>query len=152
MRKPTTKSASATVSEFVRTSKARMQAVTKQSIQDLIEEIQTPTAKGGRMRIDTGFLRASGQASLSGMPTGPSRPSSEEPTFYDDGSEPVPDVVVLTIARFTIGGQLWFGWTANYARYREAHDGFLRLGVQNWQTIVDKNVRLMKQRIKDQKK
>jgi len=146
-KKKSTQSATATVKKFIGKSERRLEAITKQSVQDLIEQVQLPTGKGGRMRIDTGFLRASGQASLNGMPTGPSRPVSSEPTFYNDGSGEVPDTVVLTIARFKMGGRIWFGWTANYAKHREAHDAFLRLGVQNWQSIVDKNVQLMKQRI-----
>ena len=106
-------------------------------------------AKGGRMRVDTGFLRASGQASLTGMPTGPSRPPSEEPgAHYDDGS-PVPASVVVTIASINVenGDKFYFGWTANYAKFREAKDGFLRLGVQRWQQIVDATVQRLKQRI-----
>lgn len=145
--KKSTMSATAKVEQFIKKSERRTEAIIKQSVQDLIEQVQLPTGKGGRMRIDTGFLRASGQASLTGMPTGPSRPTNAEPNFYDDGSE-VPDTVILTIARFKIGGRIWFGWTANYAKYREAHDAFLRLGVQNWQSIVDNNVRILKERIK----
>lgn len=123
-----------------------MEAVVKQSVQDLINDVQTPTAKGGRMRVDTGFLRASGQASLNGMPTGPSQKPSGE-AKYDDGSD-VPTSVVLTIAKMKLGESIWFGWTANYAKYREAHDAFLRLGVQRWQQIVDKNVIELRKRIK----
>ena len=41
----------------------------RMSTQDLVDEAQTPVAKGGKMRVDTGFLRASGQMSLNGLPT-----------------------------------------------------------------------------------
>ena len=45
--------------------------------------IQGPVAaagEGGRMRVDTGFLRASGQLSFNGMPTGPSiKPADAAP-------------------------------------------------------------------------
>lgn len=143
------KSATAVTEKWVMDSWERTEAVVKQSLQDLTEEIQTPTAKGGRMRVDTGFLRASGQGSLSGMPTGPSRPpTNDEAVHYDDGSE-VPASVVLTIASLNVenGDSFFFGWTANYAKYREAKDGFLRLGVQRWQSIVDATVQKLKQRI-----
>lgn len=147
-KKKYTGQAKAVVEKFVEKSEKRLEAVAKQSFQDLVRQVNLPVAKGGRMRVDTGFLRASGQASLTGMPTGPSRkPTSTEPQTYDDGT-PVPDTVILTIAKFKLGGRFWFGWTANYARYREAHDAFLRLGVQNWQKIVDNNVRILKERIK----
>lgn len=138
--------ATATVEDFVLKTVQRTEAVMRMSVQDLIEIMQKPMAKGGRMRVDTGFLRGSGQGSLTGMPTGPSQPDGTR-ADYDDGS-PVPDTVILTIARFKIGGRFFWGWTANYARYREAHDGFMRLGIQNWQSIVDNNVRIARERIK----
>jgi hypothetical protein len=129
------KSATVSVEEFVTETEQRLDAVAKQSLQELVEVVQQPMAKGGRMRIDTGFMRASGQGSLTGMPVGPSRPESDEPLHYDDGSE-VPNNVVLTIARLDLGGRFYFGWTANYAKFREAKDAFLRLGVQRWSQIV----------------
>jgi hypothetical protein len=140
------KSATSVVDKWVSDSWERTEAVVKQSLQDLTEEIQTPVAKGGRMRVDTGFLRASGQGSLNGMPTGPSRPpDGDEGVNYDDG-EAVPNSVVLTIAGMKIGDSFFFGWTANYAKYREAKDAFLRLGVQRFQQIVDATVQRLKQR------
>lgn len=128
---------SAKVDDFVRVSKERMEAVTKDAIQTLVEDAQLPVAKGGHMRVDTGFLRASGQYSLNGMPTGPSRPS--------DGVSTADTTVML--AKLQVGGRIFFGWTANYAKYREYHDGFLGLAVQRWQSIVDESVRKLKQRI-----
>lgn len=95
------------------------------------------------MRVDTGFLRASGQASLTGMPTGPGRGSP-------DGTYP-PDTtsVIVTIANAKVGeDRIFFGWTANYARYRESRDAFLRLAVQKWDQIVSSNVAKAKARFK----
>lgn len=135
MRKKTTKRAAAVVADWVLETEARLNAVAKQSLQELVEEVQTPRAKGGNMRIDTGFLRASGQGSIGSMPTGPSRRPDDTEARYDDGSA-VPDTTVLTIARLKLGDVFYFGWTANYAKYREAKDAFLRRGVQNWQKIV----------------
>lgn len=130
------KRAAAVVADWVRDSEQISEAVVKQSLQELIRDVQTPTAKGGRMRVDTGFLRASGQGALGQMPTGPSRAPDERDVHYDDG-KPVPTATIITLAKLKIGDTFYFGWTANYARYREAHDGFLRLGVQKWQTIVN---------------
>ena len=134
-------SLTAPVDNFVRVSNARMEAVWKEGTKRLIFYIQTPRAKGGRMRVDTGFLRASGQASLTGLPQGPVRPN-EDKTYN------IPDLTVVTIAQAKLGGKIWFGWTANYARIREYYDGFLRGGVSEWPRIVSEVVRDLKARIK----
>lgn len=138
--------ASATIRRFVAETSETLDAVFRQSTQELIADIQTPVAKGGRMRVDTGFLRASGQASLTGMPTGPVRPpENAKPGQYSDGAE-VPTLTIVTIAKAKAGDTIFFGWTANYAIYREAKDAFLRLGVQKWQQIVDRVTRRLEPR------
>jgi hypothetical protein len=122
---------SADVDRWVRKSRARMAAVFKESTDRVIAEAQVPVAEGGRMRVDTGFLRASGQASLNGLPSGPSRPA--EGVFrYTHRREDV----ALVISRAQLGDTVFFGWTANYARHREVRDGFLRSAAQNWRPIV----------------
>lgn len=126
----------ATVTAFVADTEKRMTALAQQSTQDLIELVQTPVAKGGKMRVDTGFLRASGQISFTGMPSGPSRGDGK--TQYTGG-----DFSVASLAGFQLGQTIYFGWTAEYAKYREAYDGFLISGVQNWQAIVDRNCALI---------
>ena len=45
------------VKEFSEKSKKRVLAVSRAAIQDVINEAQTPVAKGGKMPVDTGFLR-----------------------------------------------------------------------------------------------
>jgi hypothetical protein len=134
----------ASVDSFVRATKERLTAVVRSSVQDLVNEIQTPVAKGGKMRVDTGFLRSSGKLSLTGMPSG--LPRGEADQKYD--FSPVSSISVLS--QFKIGDTIYFGWTANYAIYREAYDGFLASGVQNWQQIVNKNARILKNRINGQ--
>lgn len=131
--------ATAQTTEFVQSTIKRMRALALQSTQELINEVQTPVAKGGKMRIDTGFLRASGQVSLNGMPTGPGIGRKRGP---DDPQDtvlyPTKDAAIVELEGFTLGRTIFFGWTANYAKYREAFDGFLISGVQNWQTIVNR--------------
>lgn len=127
---------SATVAAFVAATEKRMTALAMQSTQDLIEMVQTPTGKGGKMRVNTGFLRASGQVSLTGMPSGPSRNDGKEQFSGGDAS-------IADFAGFKLGNTIFFGWTANYAKYREAYDGFLISGIQNWQSIVNKNCALI---------
>lgn len=123
----------AQVSDIVKRSKIKLDAVIKGSLQDLVNEAQTPVAKGGKMRVDTGFLRASGHMSLTGMPTGPSR-GDDSATYA-----PSDQNVTLTLAGLEIGNTAYFGWTAAYAAARESKDGFLESALQNWQKIVDAN-------------
>lgn len=131
---------SATVDAWIKESNARLTAVARQSIQDVIDTAQTPTAKGGLMRVDTGFLRASGRLSLNGMPSGPVRAAPD--TNYDWQ----PTIATAELGKIEIGMSIFFGWTAHYAKYREAYDGFLYAALQKWQEIVNKNVRALKSR------
>lgn len=124
----------------------RLLAVARASFSDVIDIAQTPTAKGGRMRVDTGYLRASGQFSLNGMPTGGVRGADNAVKYqYDDGNKPL-NVTLLDTAK--IGAVFHFGWTANYARYREVFDGFLEGALQHWGTIVTYHVDQARERIK----
>jgi hypothetical protein len=139
----------AQVDENIRESEERLQAVLQASVSDLIDYVQTPVGKGGRMRVRTGFLRASGRAGLDGMPSGPTRGEKEEPNSYDSAEKYSGDnSVILTLLNFTVGRTFYFGWTANYARYREVYDGFLEAGAQRWQQIVDANVAKVRDLIK----
>jgi len=134
----------AEVDEIVITTEKRMIALMRASLQDVVNEAQLPRAKGGRMRVDTGFLRASGQASLTGMPTGPVRGELTAKNSYatDEAS------VAVQLGKLKFGGIFYFGWTANYARYRELYDGFLEGALQNWARIVAFNTDTIRQRIK----
>lgn len=135
------KSFSKQVEEWGDRAKEALVAVTRQSVQDVINEAQLREADGGRMRVDTGFLRASGQSSINQMPYGPSVRFLHEKNSY-----PSPDDytgeggVASDIAKLQLGDVFYFGWTANYAAAREAKDGFLNTPLQRWQEIVDKNV------------
>jgi len=127
-----------TINTIVLDTEAKLLAVTRQSIQDLVDDIQTPVAKGGKMRVKTGFLRASGLSSLNAPPAGPSRGESDKQYVYSG------DPINITLGQMEIGDIFYWGWTAAYARHREAFDGFLESGLQKWQTYVDANVRKLK--------
>lgn len=130
-------SLAADVDRIVANTEKRMLLVMKQSLINAINEMQTPVGKGGKMRVDTGFLRASGQASLNAMPSGPSvKPKGAAPGTYDWNS----GATEATIGGMQFGAVLFWAWSANYARYREAYDGFMHSTLQNWQQIVDKVV------------
>ena len=121
----------AQVKELVDNTDDKLLAVFRESIQRVVDVAQTPVAKGGRMRVDTGFLRASGMASTNGMPSGPTRNEAGAQFAYSDAD------VIVTLARMKPGDTFFFGWTAVYAKYREYEDGFLRLAAQQWPTIVN---------------
>jgi hypothetical protein len=139
------KNFTAAVDEWVQKSQARMLAIAQTAIQSVIDDAQTPVAKGGRMRINTGFLRASGQASLNGFPTGPEqKPAGAGPGSIVWAGE---QNVTLVLMQLAPGDSFFFGWTANYAKYREAKDAFLDLAVQRWQEYVNAAVAEAKRRI-----
>lgn len=135
----------ADVEDWVRETNERVEAVMRASLNDVVENAQTPVAKGGRMRVDTGFLRASGRASLDGWPSGPSeKPADALPnSFTWDG-----ETIIAVLAKLKVGDTFFFGWTANYAEYRELYDGFLEAALQNWARIVAFNTDTLRKRIK----
>lgn len=137
-------SLTADIEDFVAVSEKRMLAIMRQSIQDTVDNAQVPVAKGGRMRVDTGFLRASGSGSLVGMPTGPGRGELTAPNSYSYDGEPL----VGVLGKMKFGDTFHFGWVANYARYRELYDGFLEAALRNWARIVAINTDTLRQRIK----
>jgi len=124
---------SAQVDEIIAKTEKRLNALLRESVQRVVDEAQKPVAKGGHMRVDTGFLRASGQSSFDGLPTGPQIGESKIKHFYDDGAK---NQAILNLGKLEIGKAFYFGWTANYAKYREAYDGFLEGAVQKWPQIV----------------
>lgn len=134
----------ADIEDFVRETKERMEAVVRASLNDVVENAQTPVARGGKMRVDTGFLRASGRASIGGWPSGPNiKPTTAGPnSFSYDG-----EAVVATLSKLKLGDTFFFGWTANYAQYRELYDGFLESSLQNWARIVAFNTDTLRKRI-----
>jgi len=99
--------------------------------------------KGGRMRVDTGFLRASGQSSVNGVPTGPTRP--EKGKTYEWSSKTTEAI----ISGMKYGATFFWGWTASYAIYREAYDAFMYTVIQRWQNIVDDVIAQAKTRYPD---
>ena len=116
--------------------------VAQESTQRLINHAQTPKAKGGKMPVDTGFLRASGRLSLTGVPTGPVRGDPNK----GGNAYPSPDTVELS--GFNLGMTIFWGWTAVYARRQELYNGFLSSNIRQWQKIVDGVVRDLRNRMR----
>lgn len=139
----------AVIDRVVADTKNKMLAVVKNSIQEVVEEAQTPIAKGGKMVVDTGFLRLSGQAQLNQIPSGPIRGRHRTAS---DGDGVLPeyavsdkaDYILPTLARMKIGDTFYFGWTAIYALQQEIYHGFMESAVMNWQQIVDAQIRRLR--------
>lgn len=102
------KSAAVVVQLWAGKCERRTLAVFRDSAQRLTTEANRPQARGGKMPVDTRFLRGSLVASLTGLP--------------DEQSQPVELVLLDT----RIGDTIWIGWTANYARAMEARYAFMR--------------------------
>jgi len=127
--------ANVTINQWVAQSQARLEAVWKTAAQDIAREVQTPRAKGGRMPVDTGFLRNSFAADINKTPSG----NGETP--YTSGP------ISIVINRAKIGDRVVFGFAAQYSIYMEARYSFLRSAAQNWQQIVDKAAQKVKTRV-----
>lgn len=131
----------ADINKFISSSNERIEAVFKQSSQEIIQEAQTDYNKGGNTPIDTSFLINSGQAAIDRLPVGPDeKPENYAIKDWDAGE------TVTTINRWRVGETLYFGWTANYARPMENRFKFMRKAAQNWQYIVGKNAQLLMSR------
>lgn len=127
-----------TIDKFVVDTEQKMLIVARESINAVVEEAQTPVSKGGKMRVLTGFLRSTGLASLNAPPRGPSV-GDKTKTYTWNG-----DSIVAVLARMKLGDVFYFGWTANYAKYREVYDGFLDSALQNFQQHVNESIRRFK--------
>jgi hypothetical protein len=111
--------------------RVRVEAVFKQSVQDVLRDASVPTAQGGNMRVDTGFLRNSLCVNLNSPAMGPSS---------DGGSVLNVEDAILVVGGATVNDVIWAGWSANYARPREYKDGFRESAVQKWPKFVRQNV------------
>lgn len=126
----------AQVSNWAKKCERRMRAVVLESADRLFAQANTvgpsvanPSGgEGGRMPVDTGFLRSSFSVSFNSMPTGPSRGAP-------DGSYAAAEYT-MQLAGFTPGVTIYGGWTASYAGKMEHRYGFARGAAQNWPLIV----------------
>jgi hypothetical protein len=84
------------------------------------------------MRVDTGFLRASGGAALNQRPSGPTSPDDAA-----SGGSQTGEPLAVALAKMQPGDALYWGWTANYALPREFKDGFARGAAEQCERIVD---------------
>ena len=145
-KKPKTKF-TAKVADFVKESDQRMNAVVLDSVQTTINIANNPRAKGGQMRVDTGFLRASGQVSFDALPVGPARGvgrknKNDTSLIYD-----APESYSAKLAGFNLGQTIFYAWSASYAAIRNTYDGFLDNAVQQWPDTVKASVEKLRKRL-----
>lgn len=132
------------VKAFAEKAKQRQLAIFRESAQALMEEANTQEGEGGKMPVDTGFLRNSSAASVDGMPSDTAGDSS------------------LVFSDLELGQTVWAGWTAVYAMrmehgfygedslgrtYAQAGKGFARAAAQNWTFIVERATQAVKDQI-----
>lgn len=105
-----------------------LMAVVKQSGQDVFRDAQLERTRGGRMRVDTGWLRNSLESFINGA-------------SQSMGSESY----VLSLAGMEPGDVMAGYWTAEYAIHREfgtkysSADWYMRGAAQKWQQFVEAN-------------
>lgn len=128
----------AQVSDWVKNSKIAAEAIFHESAQRVIQEMQTTRAEGGNMPVDTGFLRASLIASNDAMPVirSDAKPAAGSSYSYNAGP------VALTINNTSLGGRIYAGFVAAYARFVNYGTSktparlFVELAAQRWPEIV----------------
>lgn len=121
-----------TVDAWVQKTEKRMTAVFRESTQRVTEIMINGVP------VDTGFARASVQASLSEMP-----PVIEGSRGQEGQSYPLDfGQITTTIASAELGDTIHVGFTASYAPYLEfghsdqAPNGFVRIAAEQWPQIV----------------
>ncbi len=123
----------AKIEAFAEESLQKAEAITKESIQDVFEVAQTPKAKGGRMPVDTGFLRNSLTMFLNS-------------TSLTSGV----DSYGFAIVGFKLGDTVLGAWTSDYAVHQNygttkfAGNMFMDDAASQWEAIVNRNAKKYK--------
>lgn len=138
------------ISNFVADTEKKGLGIIKAATKNLIEDAQKPRGegKGGKMPVDTGFLRSSGVASINQIPSGPRSGRRRKPGEVG----PLPEYAAVdakkeadvVLAKLKAGETFYFGWSARYAEYAEARSAFLASAVQKWQSFIDTAVGRLK--------
>lgn len=130
------------IKNFANEYEIKLKRVFGSSVQALAEEANKPIARGGRMRIDTGFLRSSLKGKRHNMPSGAGEPSKGQTYSKTESLDSAQEEsIVSELLRWKAGDKFYLGWSANYARFREYKDGFMRSAAQKWDLIVKTNAK-----------
>lgn len=125
----------AQISAFCSATKERQTAVFRESVERVVDAMQTPVAAGGNMPIDTGFLRAS----LRLTKDAPISATLANP----GGSHSYGGEVSLTLAGAEPGETLFacygaaYAAAVNYGRNGKPGRMFVQLAAQRWPMIVN---------------
>ena len=132
----------AQVDKFTVDTEEKFLIVIKDSIQDLVKEATKSEEYGGKMHVDTGFLRSTGTGAINQIPRGPDQGRKRNPgeTGVIYHSDPVGSIQGL-LPKLKIGDTFYYGWTAHYASIREMYDNFLKSASQKWSYFIRKNGR-----------
>jgi len=131
----------ADIDSFIQRSERLMTAVVQKSAEETARIAQKPKARGGRMPVDTGFLRNSLTAHIGAIPSG----RDVAPEGYQQTSW-ASNAVILTINNMELGDTIYLGWTAHYALHQENKNSFMRTAAQQWRQTVDMVVRDARER------
>lgn len=132
---------------WARKVEARTGAIVKTAVQTMADEMnldgpsvaRPEGGKGGRLPVDTGFLKNSIAAAIGRLPKGPSDPRTDK--------EGDPSAVALVIEQWDLKQTLYIGWTAVYARKQELNYGFVEAALQKWPDFVGDAVAEAKRRM-----
>lgn len=134
----------ADVDDWARKVESRLVAVFRASVSDVISDMQTPVGAGGRLPVDTGFLRSSLQVGINTPPLPAIEKNPGKASAYS------PSTIEAVIAGAGIGDTIRASYTAEYALAIEYGSGnrqprrFVGLAVARWQEIVKANVQKLK--------
>ncbi len=113
-------------------------ALVRQSAQDVEHEASKPRAAGGRMPIDTGFLRNSVVATVDGSLPGPTGIGLSRDQRFASLGQPNTQAA---LSQAQVGNVIMLTWTAFYAAYVEHNAMFVRGAIEMWDAIVEQNAR-----------
>lgn len=133
------------IDEWTKEALKNIEAVFHESTQRTFSRI-TQYLSGELVNVQTGFLRASAQASLESMPAidSAARPNKGSSYAGNFGG------ITATIASAKLGGSIYIGWTAAYGPL--VHDGtskmsprpFVSLAAMQWPATVNAVVQEVK--------
>lgn len=129
------------IDDWILRSTELTEAVLQDAAQEMAIEANTPVSQGGRMRVDTGFLRNSIAAQVGSLPSGP----NIQPEGFNN-QDWNPEAIAIAINNWRLGQTLFIGWTANYAQARENRDFFARTVQQRWPEFVSQSVQKLRLR------
>lgn len=133
---------SAKVDAWTKKTKGALENVFKQSVQDVIIDMQTTDDRGGNLPLDLGFLRSSLRVTLNVPASGLQKRERDEGD-YKWAEE---TAFSLTILGAGVEDSIYAVYLADYAQHQEYGTKYMQgkhfrdLAVQKWQQFVSANI------------